>query len=38
MNLHLLQKPDLPPLRLSGRAVGSYAGGDGLRTRSSTTG
>jgi hypothetical protein len=38
MNLHLLQKPDLSPLRLSGAAVGSCAGGDGLRTRSSTMG
>ena len=38
MKLHLLQKPDLSPLRLSGAGVGSYAVGDGLRTRSSTTG
>lgn len=38
MNLQLLQKPDLSPLRFSGATVGSCAGGDGLRIRSSTTG
>jgi hypothetical protein len=38
MNLQLLQKSHLPPVRLSSAVVGSYTDGDGLRTRSSTMG